>query len=209
MTNIAEITTRTRDSMEQMHGSMEQLARLAGSLLAGINVFQLGPAYAAPAHGPNGGRDLSGVVAPSGWTSGLGTGVPAGFPFQSGPLPFQSESIPYQAGPPSGSLFDRTDTTQPMTMMPPETLAAPAAPAPTGGTPPLGSGALARPANTTRPVAPPTGPLTPIPDGFAPPPDASAPNGLPAMANHPEADIRRPDDGAYAAPVPSPPPWPR
>ena len=45
---IAQITTQTRDGMEQMRAAMDHLVELAGSLLASINVFRL----AGNHHGP-------------------------------------------------------------------------------------------------------------------------------------------------------------
>ncbi|HEY7781292.1 MAG TPA: methyl-accepting chemotaxis protein [Ktedonobacterales bacterium] len=230
MADISDITTRTRDSMERMHGSMEQLAHLARSVLGGISVFQLEPAYAAPALTSNGDPAFSGVIAPTGWTAGPAMGAPAGvpppFPYQSGQLSYQSGPLPVPSGPlplqsgqlayPSGPLYTQTDTTQPMTMPPPETWATPSAQMPTGDflpgpVPPLGSGALPRPTNSTRPATTPGGANTALPN--SPNTNASIPI-VPERSSNAAATGQNDADPGRAAfgqetPVSFRPPWPR
>jgi hypothetical protein len=87
MTDIAEITAQTRDSMEQMRGSMDRLVELAQSLLGSISVFRLGengrtylPVLLPAATDPTAMADKEtepvpavGEVADGGWTRRAGS----------------------------------------------------------------------------------------------------------------------------------------
>ena len=126
ITEIAQVTAQTRDSMEQMRASMDPLVELAQSLLGAVSVFRLaegaqqpGPTLLAPAEQPTyemstqpmpilsaslfGRVDPNGPAAQPGVSKGAQTRV---LPRGTTPLPPSSSFPSVTSGPLPGGQLD-------------------------------------------------------------------------------------------------------